>query len=328
MRLFSQQNRRSRCACSVVRAGFFSLLELLVVIGIMSVILAMLLPSLSQSRRTGKRSVCVYNLHQLEIAIHSYEIDYGMYPLASPLVKALSDTGYMSKTDAFKCVMDDSEFGDTYSYGYMAGHPTNTKDNDPLVVCGWHQEYGTLAAFGDHSVGRLADRTNRVTFPLTMSRNGEGINPGFVLLGNDPLIVEAADGSMATIEGKKGSYLIAAEYDPYANMGAGEFYFTIGFDTDETSKQEVTSDSDNVISFITRLERGSFKLRTDPTIAETRIWYERKHDHNKLRIKNYTEIEVQHRVSGEVENTYGIDHESGVMEKEFQFYTDHLEVPR
>ena len=50
----------------------FTLLELLVVIGIIAVLMAILLPTLATARDAGKKASCLANLRQMGEAIHAY----------------------------------------------------------------------------------------------------------------------------------------------------------------------------------------------------------------------------------------------------------------
>ncbi len=54
----------------------FTLLELLVVIAILSLLLAILTPTLKRARQHTRRMVCVSNLHNVGVAIHSYANDF------------------------------------------------------------------------------------------------------------------------------------------------------------------------------------------------------------------------------------------------------------
>src|SRR6266446_574063 len=60
----------------------FTLIELLVVIAIISILAAMLLPSLARAKAQAKRIQCVNNLHQMGQALQMYGDDNHAYPLA------------------------------------------------------------------------------------------------------------------------------------------------------------------------------------------------------------------------------------------------------
>lgn len=58
------------------RSRAFSLVELLVVIGIIAVLIGVLLPSLTKARESSSRTVCLSNLRQLGTALREYAIRY------------------------------------------------------------------------------------------------------------------------------------------------------------------------------------------------------------------------------------------------------------
>ena len=63
----------------------FTLVELLVVIGIILVLVAILLPALNTAREHSRRSACLSNLHQIGYALTMYANDFrGRYPNANP----------------------------------------------------------------------------------------------------------------------------------------------------------------------------------------------------------------------------------------------------
>ena len=52
------------------RQRAFTLVELLVVIAIITVLVALLVPLASDMRRSGYRTICISNLHQIGVAFH------------------------------------------------------------------------------------------------------------------------------------------------------------------------------------------------------------------------------------------------------------------
>jgi len=59
----------------------FTLIELLVTVGIISLLISLLLPSLSQSRRAAKKVVCMGNMQQIGKAVLMYNTDQkGLFP--------------------------------------------------------------------------------------------------------------------------------------------------------------------------------------------------------------------------------------------------------
>ncbi|MFV0444747.1 MAG: DUF1559 domain-containing protein [Planctomycetaceae bacterium] len=65
------------------RRSGFTLIELLVVIAIIAILVALLLPAVQQVREAARKSQCQDHLHNLGIAIHSYESAFKVFPPAT-----------------------------------------------------------------------------------------------------------------------------------------------------------------------------------------------------------------------------------------------------
>lgn len=277
----------------------FTLVELMCVMAILFLLMSMMLPNLSRVRRLGYRGNCIYNLHSVELALATYEFDYGTYPHVDPVIGHLAAENYIDRLRSFRCPADRSADGDTYSVGYLGGHPAAMAVDDPLAVCGWHTEFGPLAAFTDHSVGPLNERTGSVSVPVTISAGNEEVGPGFTFLTGEALTVTSPDGNEATVYGKNGAYFISASYDPYGNYGNGSFTVMLGFDADEDHRQEVKAEGTAAVEFITRLEYVTVRAVSDPDGGSAKVVYDRQQEFDMLQIFGYSEYRVTHRLVGE-----------------------------
>ena len=67
---------------SKVHARGFTLVELLVVMGVLCLLVAIALPAVQAARESARRSLCQNNLHQIGLAIHGYHADHNTFPPA------------------------------------------------------------------------------------------------------------------------------------------------------------------------------------------------------------------------------------------------------
>jgi prepilin-type N-terminal cleavage/methylation domain-containing protein/prepilin-type processing-associated H-X9-DG protein len=109
-----------------MKKSAFTLIELLMVIGIILIIAAILLPVLAQAKEKARQAVCVSNERQLGLAIEMYAIDYNdRLPADAPGVGGVGAVGgwiYINSftIDATGSSLDPSR-GTIYPYAVSRG---------------------------------------------------------------------------------------------------------------------------------------------------------------------------------------------------------------
>ncbi|MBC8114428.1 MAG: DUF1559 domain-containing protein [Candidatus Saccharimonas sp.] len=68
----------------------FSLIEVLVSLGVISILLALLVPAIQQARETARRTQCANNLKQVGLALHNYHDAHNVFPPGGMIANELS----------------------------------------------------------------------------------------------------------------------------------------------------------------------------------------------------------------------------------------------
>lgn len=94
----------------VRKDSFFTLIELMVVVSIISILAALLLPALSMAKQKGQEMLCRGNLRQMYLAAITYSSDNNDWCLSGTLSpstiywqQGLSTLNYISAKNVFKC---------------------------------------------------------------------------------------------------------------------------------------------------------------------------------------------------------------------------------
>jgi prepilin-type processing-associated H-X9-DG protein/prepilin-type N-terminal cleavage/methylation domain-containing protein len=121
LRRLPQQRRRQR------NRGAFTLVELLVVIGIIAVLIGILLPVISAARQRAETTACMATLRNLGQAIYAYSVEFkGSVPFSLYYESGTSSAGQTAVGESEQDVKDKS----TYVWWavlrkYMRGHGGN-----------------------------------------------------------------------------------------------------------------------------------------------------------------------------------------------------------
>lgn len=127
-------------------AAAFTLLELLVVIGIIALLAALLLPVLGRAREAGRATACLSNLRQLGLAIQLYTQDYhhrlpimrdqpaGPRSTNDPPGPDVVLLPYLGHTNVLRCPSDHKDIFQTTGSSYSWNSLLNNQPADRLTI--------------------------------------------------------------------------------------------------------------------------------------------------------------------------------------------------
>lgn len=135
----------------------FTLVELLVVIGIIALLISILLPSLNRAREQSNKAKCLSNLRQLGQVMHLYAVDFkDRLPNSNPKGTAYDDTAidlvlvgtvqkYSVSAGVFHCPSDKDELPQSITNGAL-GAPASARTSYDFYSIYWLPEKGPKLA--------------------------------------------------------------------------------------------------------------------------------------------------------------------------------------
>ena len=194
---------------------------------VISVLMALMLPSIQSAREAARGVQCRNNLHQLCLAIHQYESLFGVFPpgmQVHPLRGSTPNSKSIGWTIVSLAYLDRLDIYSRFDFNLDAQiyHRHLTKQSIAAFVCPsdpnagqtrWSRELPTMASANSYVDGpwgttnylgvsgvHWVDGVNDPTEcgPLAMSEDGRGLNDG-VLFGNSSVTFgQISDGSSNT----------------------------------------------------------------------------------------------------------------------------------
>lgn len=114
----------------------FSLLQIVAVVGLLTIVAMILFPALGRARASARRAQCDTRLKAIALALNSYRQEQGTYPAQ---LSALTTDNYF--TDALRCPAD-PRANASYEEFYVL-RAKRDRAGLPLLLCPFHERHGS-----------------------------------------------------------------------------------------------------------------------------------------------------------------------------------------
>ncbi|HEX8236635.1 MAG TPA: FecR domain-containing protein [Abditibacteriaceae bacterium] len=195
------------------RFAGFTLIQILVVLGIVAVLAAMLVGNFSRGREGARRAQCDVHLKAVVLALDAYRQENGRFPSE---LASLRQAHYLEDDDALHCPSDPKTARDSYAEFYAIRAPRDNSEL-PIVVCPFHEEAGRhgVQAFKGRYTAQFAtspatlEAANAATVQHPKEDSAISATAGMTLRGGDRIRttggggakIRFADGTTATLRG-------------------------------------------------------------------------------------------------------------------------------
>lgn len=195
----------------------FTLVQIVIVLGIISILAATSMTVFRRGRTTARRAQCDVNIKEIAIALDAYRQENGQYPKD---LNELVTKGYIKDKNVLHCPSDPRPTG-TYNDFYIPRAPRNEIQgrltNPPIVVCPFHEQDSNtgVQAFTGVQTNQFATQPAILQSPYKTSiqRPGEvaiAATEGLKLHGGDRITTQAGgsaiiafvDGTTCNIQSK------------------------------------------------------------------------------------------------------------------------------